>query len=280
MTSNYFQTFRLLRDWGYNVLVAWWGQVNKAEHDDIDDYLVKNNCATELPLFSTFQFWQFVSLDVRENLQKKIPQNKTPQISHAEIATALQSDTVTEDDRIKIVKMMEKTGSSDYFHIKIPKEVMKRMPQAPNDYVTPQSVQFFTIEVLMVQPNDPVGVEAALDWLQQPHGNAKTFMLGLDCEHGLKGALNLIQISSHQRCVLIRLTANLTLPQSSRLATLLREKKVLKSGAEVHHDALAIYNTLGLMVNGLKNVSPLYTIGNRTIGMLEIFRFCPAMENF
>ncbi|CAM6098963.1 unnamed protein product [Calypogeia fissa] len=272
--SCYFQTFRLLRDWGYKVLVAWWGQVNKTEHDDIDDYLAKNTCTTELPLLSTFQFWQCVNPDVRERLQSKFPEYKTPQESSEVAFTDTGRDTAqleifTDEDQIQIVKVMEPAGS--YYQVKIPKEVMKKMPRAPDDYVTPQSVKIFTIEVLMVQMDDGVGaVEAAIDWLMP--GRDANKMLGLDCEHGLKGDLNLIQISTHQRCVLVRLSSKDLNCASTRLATVLGNKKVVKSGAEVHMDGLAIYHNLGLMVNGLKNVSPAYKTANRTKGMLEIFR--------
>ncbi|CAM6098966.1 unnamed protein product [Calypogeia fissa] len=269
--SCYFQTFRLLRDWGYKVLVAWWGQVNKTEHDDIDDYLAKNTGATELPLFSTFQFWQCVNPDVRESLQSKFPEYKTPQErSEIVITDTSQLEVFTDEDQIQIVKEM-KPGS--YYQIKIPKELMKNMPPAPDDYVTPQSVKIFTIEVLMVQMDDGVGaVEAAMEWLMP--GRDANKMLGLDCEHGLKGDLNLIQISTHQRCVLIRLSSSKDFQNcaSTRLATVLGNKKVVKSGAEVQIDGLAIYHTLGLMVNGLKNVSPAYKTANRTKGMLQIFR--------
>ncbi|CAM6098967.1 unnamed protein product [Calypogeia fissa] len=267
----YFQTFRLLRDWGYKVLVAWWGQVNKTEHDDIDDYLAKNTGATELPLFSTFQFWKCVNPDVRESLQSKFPEYKTPQErSEIVITDTSQLEVFTDEDQIQIVKEM-KSGS--YYQIKIPKELMKNMPPAPDDYVSPQSVKIFTIEVLMVQMDDGVGaVEAAMEWLMP--GRDANKMLGLDCEHGLKGDLNLIQISTHQRCVLIRLSSNQDFQNcaSTRLATVLGNKKVVKSGAEVQIDGLAIYHTLGLMVNGLKNVSPAYKTANRTKGMLQIFR--------
>lgn len=197
----YFETFRLLRAWKYNVLVAWWGQVDKEDHHDIDDLLCSSTSMRDIPLLSVSQFWQVLNPDVHLKLSNDFLEFSKPWKSAGWSTENEVQEEFTDTDGISISRTATSTINSQRFLVSIPKAMMTRMPDPPNGLVTTSSVQTFTIEACMVWINDVQETDLSIEWLMQ--NESQSAIVGLDCEHGHDGALNLIQLSVHCRCVLI-----------------------------------------------------------------------------
>ena len=67
---DYFKTFRMLEEWGIPTLVAWWGQVDKAETLDADDYLLQCPDITvdTIQKLKVPEFWEKVPQECQDKL--------------------------------------------------------------------------------------------------------------------------------------------------------------------------------------------------------------------
>jgi hypothetical protein len=110
----------------------------------------------------------------------------------------------------------------------------------------------------------PAGVSAALTWLSEnPLMHEPAVLMGMDVESDNFDDTALIQFSTANRCVLVRLSARTAHDATAStamcaLCTLLNDPHILKVGCELRADAVALLHDTGLRArlrNGL-DVSP------------------------
>lgn len=190
-------------------------------------------------------------------------------------------ETFIDDDGIRIAKALSEVShetegnlAQSIFRVSIPKNIIESMPSAPNDFVAPESVQEFSIQVRMVNINHVNLVNSCIDWLRQGPAGSTTF-IGFVCKYDNDCSPCLVQLSTHQRCVLIKIPGkNILTPllYPRVLATILSDDTIIKVGAEIHKDALALSHYLGLATNRCIKISHLSTGQKRKKGVLAIFR--------
>ncbi|KAI5054999.1 hypothetical protein GOP47_0030144 [Adiantum capillus-veneris] len=270
----YFQTFRLLREFGYFLLIAWWGQVNKSEHEDIDDLLCNRMGNHSIPLLSPSKFWHILHPAVKKKLGDEFPEYSG---SSGAFGSESQNNFI-DTDGIEVTKVLsaytEKEGPfyGEYL-ISIPKQMMKVMPCPPNDLVTPSSVREFTIEVRTLELSHNERVDTCMDWMLQDTllSNA---CLGLLCRYDSQGNLCLLELSFHQRCLLIEIPARPVDPHfiNKKLQDLLLNADVVKAGANIDRDSLHLYQSLGLTANNCIKLSLPNADRRQKFQLLDMFR--------
>ncbi|MCO5608544.1 hypothetical protein L7F22_062755 [Adiantum nelumboides] len=269
----YFQTFRLLREFGYFLLIAWWGQVNKSEHEDIDDLLCNGIGKQNIPLISPLKFWHILHPAVKKKLAEEFPEYSG---SSGALGQRDQESFIDEDgiEITRVLSMHTENKGSFYneYLISIPKKIMKFMPSPPNDLVTPSSVLDFTIEVRTVQLSDSDMVDTCMDWVLQDTllSNA---CLGLLCIYDFQCNLCLLELSLHQRCLLIEIPSCVE-PQfaNRKLQELLFDASVVKAGMNIDKDSLHLYHSLQLTANNCIKLSPPNADRRQKAHLLDIFR--------
>lgn len=191
-------------------------------------------------------------------------------------------ETFTDEDGIRIAKIVNQawehqidgSDTCSGFKVSIPTQIVKSMPSAPNDFVAPESVKESCIQVRMVNWDQVNLINSCIDWLLQGHSGTASF-LGLVCKYCQDFRPCLVQLSAHQRCVLIRIPNRNILTSSpcpEKLGTVLSDSTMIKVGAEIHKDALALLHYLGLVTNRCIKISHLTTGQRRKKGVLAIFR--------
>ncbi|MCO5603395.1 hypothetical protein L7F22_057545 [Adiantum nelumboides] len=166
---------------------------------------------------------------------------------------------VDKDDGISIVEVLnrlENISESARYQVLIPKHRMTLMPSFPNDYILPpESAPNFSIEVRLTEIQNPHHVDSCIDWLMQAHFDG----VALACKHGSGGSLSLIQLSAHERCVLIRVSQAVLLKGlpavSLKLRALMSDKEIIKVGVNIQKDALALHHFLGISANNCVRIS-------------------------
>eukprot|EP00026_Physarum_polycephalum_P008700 Phypoly_transcript_08796.p1 GENE.Phypoly_transcript_08796~~Phypoly_transcript_08796.p1 ORF type:complete len:288 (+),score=12.84 Phypoly_transcript_08796:221-1084(+) len=93
-------------------------------------------------------------------------------------------------------------------------------------------------------------------------------MLGFDTE-SVKRTVVLLQLSTYDRCVLVRLTNHGDIAQN--VIDLLGNRNISKVGAEIYGDALDLLHDHDLFTHGLINLSPYYRFGMRQLGLRNMF---------
>lgn len=252
----------------------------------------------QTPMASTLQYWNILFPYVPGFPMKELPELSSDcPIPETECSqkTVLEleayedkileredtQETMVDDDGIRIAKVLKEDGletnifdSPSSFRVSIPKHIMESMPSAPNDSLASQSGEEFAIQVRMVAVNQVDLVNSCIDWLLQD-GPGSTSFLGLVCKHGPNRGPCLIQLSLHQRCVLISVPSLKFLTPTlhpKMLRTILSDENIIKVGAEIHKDALALFHYLGLVTNRCIKITHLSTGQKRKKGVLSIFR--------
>ncbi|KAI5071381.1 hypothetical protein GOP47_0013632 [Adiantum capillus-veneris] len=163
------------------------------------------------------------------------------------------------DDGISIVQVLiglESISEVARFQVLIPKRKMTLMPPSPNDLVLPpESAPDFSIKVRLTDLHYPQLVDSCIDWLLQDDPDG----IALVCKHGIRGSLSLIQLSAHERCVLIKVGQPVLLMGSStvslKLRALMSDRGIIKVGVNIQKDALALYYFLGITTNNCMRIS-------------------------
>lgn len=188
------------------------------------------------------------------------------------------SETLVDDDNIRIAKILRQDmhesstfDSSSSFKVSIPRSVMQSMPSAPNDSMAHQGGEEFSIQARLVSLDNIDHVNTCLEWLLREAPGSRSF-IGLVCKYGPNNCPCLIQLSLHQRCVLITVPSSSTVQHSKMLRTTLSDENVIKVGADIHKDALALFHFLGLVTNRCIKITHMSTGQRQKKGVLSIFR--------
>ncbi|KAI5063519.1 hypothetical protein GOP47_0022066 [Adiantum capillus-veneris] len=185
-------------------------------------------------------------------------------------------ELLVDDDTIRIAKilrqdMYESSTFDSSFKVSIPRTVMQSMPLAPNDSVAHQGGEEFSIHSRLVSLDNINHVNRCLEWLLQDAPGSTSF-IGLVCKYGPDNSPCLIQLSLHQRCVLITVSSTSIVQHPKKLKTLLSDENVIKVGADIHKDALALFHFLGLVTNRCIKITHMSTGQRQKKGVLSIFR--------
>ncbi|KAH7281970.1 hypothetical protein KP509_35G005800 [Ceratopteris richardii] len=269
----YFHTFRLMRDFGYPLLVAWWGQVNKVEHEDIDDLLCNGIGKCDIPLLSTYKFWHILHPAVTREIAYEFPEYSgfygSPDNKNEE--------RLLDRDGIEISKVVSMQGGDNCslfqeYLIMIPKKVIKCMPSAPNDLLTPQSVSEFLIEVKVVSLSDSETVDCCVDWVSE-HTMKSTAYMGLVCYYDSEFKICLIVLCTHARCVIVQIPMFINSCRiSCKLQDLLSDPDVAKGGIDIARDSLHMFFCLHLTANNCIKLSLQTNEQRKHIHLTDMFR--------
>lgn len=267
----YFQTFRLIREFGYSLLIAWWGQVNKTDHEDIDDLLCNGRGDHIIPVVSPSEFWYVLHPAVRKKLAIEFPEYS----GSSGVSESKNQEAFVDEDEIEISRAFnmhqgDRRNCYDEYIMSIPKRIMKSMPPPPNDMVTPGSTNEFTLEIRTVKLLDDDIFDSCVEWMLQDIVKSSA-CLGLLCHYDSQGNPCLLELSVHQRCLLIQIPMD---PQVNitYLQSLLRDKGVVKAGVSIDRDVLYIYHFLHLTTNNCIKLSHYSAVNRQKPGLLDMFR--------
>ncbi|KAH7439247.1 hypothetical protein KP509_04G052000 [Ceratopteris richardii] len=178
----------------------------------------------------------------------------------------------TEDDIsiVKLISTLKNIPGSTTYQVLIPKQLMISMPSSPNDLILPPEVASnFCINVQLSDLKNPQHVDACIDWLLEDDRDGIAF----SCKHGVGGSLGLIQLSAHQRCVLINVHPGTSgSPVNfTKLSALMSNSDILKVGLNIQKDALALYHYMGIITNNCIRISQ-FVGTKRRKSLLEMCR--------
>ncbi|MCO5594271.1 hypothetical protein L7F22_048299 [Adiantum nelumboides] len=235
-----------------------------------------NHLSPFVPSFAAREFQElpFLTCQVEqgEQIQEVRQDGKVDVINEKEDPLELLVD----DDSIRIAKVLrqdmnESMTLDSSFKVAIPRTVMQSMPSAPNDSVTHQGGEEFSIQARLVSLDAIDHVNACLEWLLQDAPGSSSFV-GLVCKYGPDTSPCLIQLSLHQRCVLVTVPSPSRVQHSKMLKSLLSDENLIKVGADIHKDALALFHFLGLVTNRCIKITHMSTGQRQKKGVLSIFR--------
>lgn len=252
-TQDFLQNFRSVEDLNDHLFRTWWEKVSHSDVESVNGIINEGHSMSDSAIFGKSTNGCLASCEVVEQVMPR----------HQDFGYDLQTEELGEsfldnEDDIRVVRVigkLENVHEQSRFRISIPKDTMKSMPAPPNDLISPpESVPDFNIEVRLAELQNPQHVDACIDWLLQDSPDG----IALVCKHGTGGSLGLIQLSSHQRCVLIKVSQPIAaLGQSVpfKLRALLFESEIMKVGLNIQKDALALNYFLGMTTNSCVRIS-------------------------
>lgn len=274
VTRCFLQAFHSVEEVDDQLFAFWWGQVNKGQYNGSENFPFDNHGITEVSPDISHKSTHTLVSDVED----KPSVGSFDSVGLCSSAESKDSgESFLDEDGISVSRLQSRwhddigRGTSESrFRVSIPKEIMKLMPPPPNDFATPEFVHEFNIEVQMVDLDDPYLVDVCIDWLLQDYPST----VALVCKYGIGGSLNLIQLSVHQRCVLIRVPCRIAVVPvvPVRLITILSENDIMKIGADIQKDALALFHFLGVAPNNCVRISQYFFGQKRRKGLLSLFR--------
>lgn len=261
VTQDFMQAFRSIEDLNDHQFRSWWEQVNGGDGECIEGSAHEGHNISELPPFVSPRSSTDDFPPPHHDESLPAPVSLEPGDFRSQYTEELGESFLDCDDGISVVRVLSKLEDACdlyRFRVLIPKHIMKSMPPPPNDLVSsPESLPDFNIEVQMAELHDLHHVDECIGWLLQDNMSA----IALVCKHHMGGSLGFIQLSTHQRCVLIKVSqqvAAVVPPVPMRLRGLLFDKEIMKVGANIQKDALAIYYFLGVMTNNCVRVSQFF----------------------
>eukprot|EP00250_Pteridium_aquilinum_P016058 c22921_g1_i1 orf=647-3865(+) len=254
VTKDFLQSFRSIEDLNDHLFRTWWEKVNRGDVDPIEGSINEGHGISDSPRSSTNG--SLASCDVERPVAQLSPGH---QDLRAHCITEEPGESFLDcEDGISVIRLYDKLESAcepSRFRVLIPKLIMKSMPPPPNDLMSPaESSPDFNIEVRLAELQNPHHVDACIDWLLQDSPDG----IALVCKHGSGGSLGLIQLSAHQRCVLIKVSQAVAAKWqyvSLKLRALLSEREIVKVGVNVQKDALALNYFLGITTNSCVRIS-------------------------
>lgn len=240
-----------------------------------------------VPLLAAKELQQqpLTTLEARdeEHLQEEVREADTGEVEACEERVIEREredrlETLVDDDNIRVAKIFRKDrlesrifDSSSSYRVSIPRCIMESMPSAPNDSVAHQGEEEFGIQVRMVPMDQADDVNSCIEWLLKDAPGSKSF-LGLVCKYGANNGPSLIQLSLHQRCLMIPVLSRPSTRQPKMLKAILSDENTIKVGAEIHKDAVALFHFLGLVTNRCIKITHMSTGQRRKKGVQSIFR--------
>lgn len=256
--QDFLQSFRSIEDLNDHLFRDWWENVNHMGGTPINGAL-NGDPHTSIQCIqvgvSKSSENGFISTRDDERALQQLASDDLGGLSNEELGELF----IDREDGISVVQVLhnwqEGAFDSTKFRVLIPKHIMTSMPSSPNDSSSPpESAPNFTIEVRLSELQNPQHVDTCIDWLLQddPDGVA------LVCKHGMGGSLCLIQLSAHQRCVLIKVVhskVSMGPANSLKLRALMSNREITKVGVNIQKDALALYYFLGITTNNCMRIS-------------------------
>ncbi|KAH7297509.1 hypothetical protein KP509_26G072400 [Ceratopteris richardii] len=180
-------------------------------------------------------------------------------------------ESFVDDDSIRISRVLSNDSKESNFKVLIPRGVMQSMPSAPNDSMAHQDGEEFGIHARLISFDDTENVSKSIQWLLKGLSGSTSF-IGLVCKYGPNNTPCLIQLSVHQRCLLITIPSLSSIKHSKVLRTILSDEKIIKVGSDIHKDTLALFHFLGLVTNRCIKITHMSTGQRQKKGVASIFR--------
>lgn len=255
-TQDFLQSFRSVEDLNDHLFRTWWERFSHSGIEYIQGLRNESHGVSNAAILPNSTNGCLASCEVENQVAQVCPGHLG--LGYHRQSEELGESFVDSEDGIRVARLINKLENIDRqsrFQVSIPKRMMQSMPPPPNDCISPpELVPNFNIEVQMVELQKPQHVDFCIDWLLQDSPDG----IALVCKHGAGGSLSLIQLSAHQRCVLIKVSqsiAGLGQSVSLKLRALLFDRDIIKVGLNIQKDALALNYFLGMTTNGCVRVS-------------------------